>query len=86
MNELLALISFAFGVPLLIIAYIMSILAVKEMDKSWFTGMILAFPLALPFFALIHWHRAKKPFIFATISIFLILFTWLSIPDYLGNI
>ena len=81
MNELLAVISFAFGLPLLMIAYIMSIIAVNKMDKSWLFGMILAFPLALPFFTLIHWHRAKKPFFYFTVAVLLLIFTWLSIPD-----
>lgn len=81
MNELLALLSFAAGIPLLVIGYIMAIIAVKRMKTSWRVGMVLAFPIALPFFALIHWPRAMKPFIYSTMGILLILYTLLNIPD-----
>lgn len=81
MNELIATLTFAIGVPLLVAGYIMSIIAVKRMKPAWKFGMVLGFPLALPFFALIHWPRARKPFTYSTIGIMLIMFTLLSIPD-----
>jgi hypothetical protein len=81
MNELFALLSFAVGIPLLIIGYIMGIIAVKHMELSWRIGMVLAFPFAMPLLALIHWQRAKKPFIYSTVGILLILYTLINIPD-----
>lgn len=81
MNELIALLTFATGIPLVVIGYIMSIIAVREMKLSWKFGMILGFPFALPFLALIHWQQAKKPFIYACTGCLLILFTLLNVPN-----
>ena len=81
MNDLIALLTFAAGIPLLVIGYILSIIAVRRSHIKWRIGMVLAFPLALPLFALIDWQRGKKPFFYSTAGILLILYTWLSIPN-----
>ncbi len=63
MQTLILIIIFA-GITLIGIGWIWSvIIAWRTEDWGWFWGMITLWLVTLPFFAVHHWDKAKKPVI-----------------------
>jgi hypothetical protein len=81
MHELISVVAFFSGVPLLIIGWVMSIIAAKKYGTKWVIGMVLIFPVTLLMLLLIHGGAAKKPLIFTVIGVILIFVTVYYIPE-----
>jgi hypothetical protein len=81
MHELISVVSFFLGIPLFIIGWVMSIVAVKRLGTQWMLGMIFVFPITIVLLSLIHWHRAKKPLLVTVIGTILVLITLYYVPE-----
>ena len=81
MHELISVVAFFIGIPILIIGWVMSVVAAKKFGTKWIVGMVLAFPFTLFLLLLIHGGAAKKPLLFTIIGVALIMVTVYYVPD-----
>jgi hypothetical protein len=81
MAELLTLLAFFVGIPLLITGWIWSCVVAKSINQRWFVFMWLLFPFTLPVTPLFHWQKIKWPFVTTTIAMLILLSTWWVLPD-----
>ena len=82
MAEMLALLTFFVGIPLLIIGWIWSCVIAKRINNRWFIGMLLppTFFFTLPFITILHWQKIKWPFVLTSIAMVILIVTWLAVP------
>jgi hypothetical protein len=79
MQDLIALLAFVAGVPMIVIGYIWVLVVSKQVSSGWLLANLFVIPILG--FIMMHWHKVKVPFLILFTGIVLVFITIELVPQ-----